>query len=50
MVANLGVPVLIVFTVMNIVNSEYLKVKINPKLRISQSEFSGSRKFTLRYQ
>ena len=32
------------------VNSRYLKVEVNPKLLISQSKFSGPRKFTLRYQ
>ena len=32
------------------VNSRYLKVKIHPKLLISQSIFSSSRKFTLSYQ
>ena len=32
------------------VNSRYLKVDIHHKLRISQSKFSGCRKFTLRYQ
>ena len=34
----------------SIVNSWYLKVKVHPKLLISQSKFSGLRKFTLRYQ
>ena len=28
----------------------YLKVAVHPKLLISQSKFSGLRKFTLRYQ
>ena len=37
----------IVFT---IVNSRYLKVKADPKLLISQSQFSGPRKFSLGYQ
>ena len=37
-------------TVMSIINSPCLKVKIYPKLLISQSKFSGPRKFTLRYQ
>ena len=32
------------------VNSRCLKVEVQPKLLISQSNFSGSRKFTLRYQ
>ena len=32
------------------VNSRYLKVEVYPKLLISQSKFSGPRKFTLRYQ
>ena len=32
------------------VNYQYLKVKIYSKLLISQSKFSGPRKFTLRYQ
>ena len=32
------------------VNSRYLKVKVQPKLLISQSNFSGPRKFTSRYQ
>ena len=33
-----------------LVSSRYLKVKAHPKLLLSQSKFSGSRKFTLRYQ
>ena len=32
------------------VNSRYLKVEVHLKLLISQSKFSGSGKFTLRYQ
>ena len=32
------------------VNSLYLKVRVHPKLLITQSIFSGLRKFTLRYQ
>ena len=32
------------------VNSRYLEVEVHPKLLISQSKFSGPRKFTLRYQ
>ena len=32
------------------VSYRYLKVKVHPKLLISQSKFSGPRKFTLRYQ
>ena len=32
------------------INSLYLKVKIHPKLLVSQSKFSDPRKFTLRYQ
>ena len=32
------------------VNSRYLEIEINLKLLIYQSKFSGSRKFTLRYQ
>ena len=28
----------------------YLKVEVHPKLLISQSKFSGPRKYTLRYQ
>ena len=31
-------------------NSRDLKVQVHSKLLISQSKFSGSRKFTLRYQ
>ena len=31
-------------------NSQYLKVKVHPKLLISQNKFSGPRKFILRYQ
>ena len=34
----------------NTVNSQYLKVKLIPKLLISQSKFSGATKFTLGYQ
>ena len=34
----------------NAVNSRYLKIEIYSKLLISQSNFSGSRKFTLIYQ
>ena len=30
-------------------NSHHLKVEVYPKLLISQSKFSGPRKFTLRY-
>ena len=30
-------------------NSQYLKVKVYPKLLLSQSKFSDPRKFTLRY-
>ena len=36
--------------VLNIVNSRYHKVKVHPKQLSSQGKFSGSRKFTLRYQ
>ena len=32
------------------VNLRYLKLKIHPKLLIFQSKFSGSRKFTMKYQ
>ena len=32
------------------VNSRYLNVEVHSKLLISQSKFSGPRKFTLRYQ
>ena len=32
------------------VNSQYLKVKVNPKLLIFQRKFSDPRKFTLRFQ
>ena len=32
------------------VSSGYLKVKVNLKPLISQSKFSGPRKFTFRYQ
>ena len=32
------------------VSSQYLKVKVHPKLLIFQSKFSGSRKFALKYQ
>ena len=39
-----------VLVILNTVNSQYHKVKVHPKLRISQGKFSGSRKFTLRYQ
>ena len=35
---------------MNTDNSGYLKVIVYSKLLISQSKFSGPRKFTLRYQ
>ena len=31
-------------------SSQYLKIKFLPKLPISQSKFSGPRKFTLRYK
>ena len=31
-------------------SSGYLKIKVHPKLLVSQSKFSGPRKFTLRYQ
>ena len=34
----------------NTVNCQYFKDKIHSKLLISQNEFSGPRKFTLRYQ
>ena len=34
----------------NTVNFQYLRVKVNPKLLISQNKFSGTRKFILRYQ
>ena len=33
-----------------IVKSRYLRVEVHPKLLISLNEFSGPRKFTLRYQ
>ena len=33
-----------------LVHSKNLKVKVPLKLLISQSKFSGTRKFTLRYQ
>ena len=32
------------------INSRYLKVEVHPKPLLSHSKFSGSRKFTLRYQ
>ena len=38
------------YILVSAVNSRYLKVKVHPKLLISQSKFSGPRKFTLRYQ
>ena len=36
--------------IINTVSSRYLKVEVHPKLLISQSKFSGPRKFTLRLQ
>ena len=38
------------FSFSTTVNSSYLRVQNCPKLLISQSKFSGPRKFTFRYQ